>query len=121
MSIPAGAKIPSRWSPLRAEVERVLADGAWHEAELLYRQVERFIDPRVAARSWAREYRHNAERHHDEEEIEPASRVLARNQLHALGLGRWRVYWDVIRAMRRAGHVETEVWGGRRRVRLKPR
>ena len=119
MSIQRGV-IPTRWSPLRREVERILADGAWHETEQLYFQVERFVDPRIAMRSWAREYQHAQQRKvgYDAEDAEPVSRALVRMQEHALKLGKWRVYWDCLRMLRSYGHAQTQVWGGRRRVRI---
>jgi hypothetical protein len=110
-----GSLVKVRWSPLRAEIERILADGAWHEDHVLFRRVEGFVDPRIAARSWARQYYR-----YDRTEQPPASEVWVTRERVALRVGRRGVYWDTVRPLIDHGRVQCEVWGGRRRLRLAP-
>jgi len=116
MGISHGAIIPSKWTPLRTEIERVLADGAWHEVDILYWQVERFVDPRIAARAWARAYDRSTRI--GGLEREPASAVLHEQQRHALKVGRRAVFWDALKPLIERKRVEADCWNGRRRVRL---
>jgi hypothetical protein len=50
---------PTAWTPVRAELERVLADGQWHPKQELFQRVRIFVDPRLAARAWCRSYNRN--------------------------------------------------------------
>jgi hypothetical protein len=114
-----GKLLRGRWNPLRRELERLLADGAWHEVDAMYPLVQRFVDPRMAIRHWARQYEQNRKRRDDERP--PATRVLPSCEQHALDLGSRSVYHNQLRAMRDRGRVELQEWGGRRRVRLVPK
>lgn len=116
--------VPARWTPLRAGIERVLGDGVWRESDLVFQQVEYLVDPRIAIRHWCREYESRQQRmavRNGEDFVRtPASRVLPTCEEEALSLGKRRVYWDTVRGMRRAGRLQTEMRGGRLRVRLNP-
>jgi hypothetical protein len=114
--------MPKKWTPLRREAERLLADGAWHEDQVLFCQLARFVDPRMAARHWFMEYRRNGQRHHqhDVEERLPAAEAWRRSQPRALQVGVHGAYVQRMHTLVKMGRVETEVWNGRRRYRLKP-
>jgi hypothetical protein len=107
-----GAIIPSKWSVARRELERHLADGAWHEVDVLFIQLERFIDPRVAVRAWARQYDRTTQVWKTRRP--PASEILPTCERHAVKAGRRLVLCFWLRNMRVDGRLE--VWKGPRRV-----
>jgi len=122
VSVPHGTLMPKKWSPLRRETERLLADGAWHEDQVLFCQLARFVDPRLAARNWITEYHHNHKRHHQQDDREPlsASEAWRRGQPKAMRVGVRGAYAAHMHSLVRSGRLEMEVWNGRRRYRIRP-
>ena len=118
MASSRGSVVTSRWSPLRREVERILADGAWHEEQMLFAQVARFVDPPLAARHWVRTSERNTKRW--DIERESGSAVFRYREAHAIAVGRRGVFQADLRCWESRGRIERGEWNGRRRVRLKP-
>jgi len=117
-----GALVPKKWTPLRRETERLLADGAWHEDQVLFCQLARFVDPRMAARNWIFEYERNGRRHHQRDAGErlPAAEAWRRGQPRAMRVGVRGAYVNRMHSLVKSGRLEMEVWNGRRRYRIKP-
>jgi hypothetical protein len=112
----AGQPIPKRWSLLRIELERILADGEWHSAGRLYGQTRCFVDPRIAARAWTHDYEAKAKLRGY---TRPASQVFVEREEAALETGRRMTWADTISNMRLRGRIEVEGPPRARRVRLR--
>ena len=123
MVVPNGSVIPKKWTPLRREIERLLADGAWREDDLLYCHAARYVDPRLAARFWIGEYKRNSKRNQrliEEGERLPPSQAWLQAQPRAMKVGVRGAYRTVMHSLVKQGRLEQEVWNGRRRFRIKP-
>jgi hypothetical protein len=85
-----GAVLPQRWTPLRREIERILSYGNWYEDQVLFHNVECFVDPRMAARAWVRAY-DRITRNSDSERPFGSS-AFTENELRHLHVGARAVY-----------------------------
>jgi len=80
------------WTPVRAEIERILDDQEWHAVPGLLARLNPYVDPRVAARAWFR----TGPRGGLPRDTGNADELFVSNERKALIWGRRRVVSDMI-------------------------